>query len=164
MLKTASIFTLLIYSTKMKILLLSLIFFSTGQTANGDTHPLSDGILFGFEKCKKLSVDLEVGQLKEEVVSSFDIHCKKTLKDSKELDCIFFDTGSNKKIGQEFFTGGSDLGRGELTGPTGNKIKFLLGKKYASYESKLNEKVCVGIFIFEQDALKKKVSSLESGL
>lgn len=116
--------------------------------------PLKDNILFGFEKCKALSVDLEKGQLKESVTSSFDVHCRK--KDALELDCIFYETGSSKKISQEKFSGGSDLGVGELKDKEGRKIRFLIGKNYASFESGPEQKVCIGIFIFEKEALKAK--------
>lgn len=116
--------------------------------------PLKDNILFGFEKCKALSVDLEKGQLKESVSSSFDVHCRK--KDALELDCIFYETGSSKKISQEIFSGGSDLGVGELKDKEGRKIRFLIGKNYASFESGPEQKVCIGIFIFEKEALKAK--------
>ena len=116
--------------------------------------PLKDNILFGFEKCKALSVDLEKGQLKEAVTSSFDVHCRK--KDALELDCIFYETGSSKKISQKIFNGGSDLGVGELKDKEGRWIRFLIGKNYASFESGPEQKVCIGIFIFEKEALKAK--------
>lgn len=116
--------------------------------------PLKDNILFGFEKCKSLSVDLEKGQLREAVSSSFDAHCKK--KSEMELSCIFYETGSSKKISEEIFSGGSDLGVGELKDKDGRKIRFLIGKGFASYESGPEQKVCAGIFIFEEDARKVK--------
>ena len=132
---------------KLIILLLSFNF------ANASV-PLKDNILFGFEKCKALAVDLENGQLKEAVSSSFDLHCKK--KDNLEFSCDYFDTGSNKVLKIEEFSGGSDLGVGELKNTAGNKIRFLIGKTYASYEAVTDHKVCIGIYLFEQDALKKK--------
>jgi hypothetical protein len=125
--------------------------------------PLRDNILFAFERCKALSVDLEKGLLKEVPVTSFDLHCKK-IDDKLDYQCTFFPTGSNKQSKQEQFTGGSELGVAELGNPLGSKIKFLIGKKYASYESGSEQKVCAGIFIFEQDALKQKASSPKSDL
>lgn len=118
--------------------------------------PLKDNILFGFEKCKSLSVDLEKGQLKEAVSSSFDVHCKK--KGDMEFTCDFFATGSSKKISQEDFSGGSELGVAELKDKNNRKIRFLIGKNFASYESGPEQKVCIGIYLFEQDALKKKTT------
>lgn len=130
------------------ILILLLISFANANV------PLKDNILFGFEKCKALSVDLENGQLKEALSSSFDLHCKK--KGTLEFSCDYFDTGSNKVLKTEEYTGGSDLGVGELKNAAGNKIRFLIGKSYASFESATDHKVCIGIYLFEQDALKKK--------
>lgn len=119
--------------------------------------PLRDNVLFGFEKCKSLSVDLEKGQLKEAVSSSFDLHCKK--KEALTMSCDFFETGSSKKIEEHTFTGGSDLGVAELVDGKGRKIRFLIGKNYASYESGPEQKVCIGIYLFEKDALKAKSGS-----
>lgn len=144
----------------MVLLLLLLNLFSL----KADTVPLSDNILFGFEKCKKLSVDLEKGLLKEAVISSFDIHCRKNPAENIQFECTFFETGSNKKTKVQNFWGGSDLGRGELIDKKGSKIKFLIGKNFASFESGPDQEVCAGIFIFEKAALKQKSSSLKSGL
>jgi hypothetical protein len=119
--------------------------------------PVNDNILFAFEKCKELSVNLEKGQLRESLNSSFDLHCRK--KDKLEFQCSYFDTGSSKKLNEETFTGGSDLGVGEFKNKSGSRIKFLIGKNFASYESGKELKACAGIFIFEKDALKRKASS-----
>ncbi len=126
--------------------------------------PLKDNMLFGFEKCKTLGVDLEKGQLAETTTSSFDLHCKKSQTDPLEFSCEYFETASNKKPPQDVLRGGSHLGRAELVSKSGTKIKFLIGKGFASYESGSEKKVCAGIFIFEQDALKQKSSSPKSGL
>gem|GEM_PF-1955736 len=125
---------------------------------------LKDNVLFGFEKCKSLSVDLEKGQLKEAISSSFDLHCRKQNPESLEFKCTYFDTGSDKKVNEIAFTGGSNLGAAVLKDNEGRIIKFLIGKKFASYESQSEHKVCAGIFIFEQDALKQRASSPKSGL
>lgn len=118
--------------------------------------PLKDNVLFAFEKCKALSVDLEKGQLREAVSSSFDLHCMKSADAPLALKCYYFDAGSNKKLKEETFTGGSDLGVAELRESSGKVIKFLIGKNFASYESGPEQKVCAGIYLFEKDALKKK--------
>lgn len=115
--------------------------------------PIKDNVLFGFEKCKSLSVDLGKGLLKESVSSSFDVHCRK--KEGLDFACDFFETGSTKKISEEIFSGGSDLGVAELKDKDHRKIKFLIGKNFASFESGSEQKVCIGIYLFEQDALKK---------
>jgi hypothetical protein len=133
-------------------------------TINAQTVSLKDNVLFGFEKCKSLSVDLEKGQLIEASSNSFDLHCRKISQESQDLKCSFFDAGSDKKINEIVFSGGSHLGAAELKDNNGRVIKFLIGKKFASYESPSERKVCVGIFIFEQDALKQRASSPKSGL
>lgn len=132
---------------------LSLIFFFFG-TAHA--VPLSDNVLFAFEKCKTLSVDLEKGLLKESPADAFDIHCQKISDNPKGLKCSFFEQGSTKKIMEDIFTGGSELGAAELTDKNNRKIRFLIGKNFASYESGSELKACAGIHIFEKDALKKK--------
>jgi hypothetical protein len=81
-----------------------------------------------------------------------------------DFKCDYFDAGSTTKLKQEIFSGGSYLGVGELNEKSGNKIKFLIGKGFASFNSGTEQKVCAGIFIFEQDALKQKASSPGSGL
>ncbi len=136
--------------------ILFLLLLSLG--AHSDTVPLNDNILFAFEKCKTLSVDLNKGQLKEEVAPSFDMHCRKIAPLSLELSCDFFENSSSRKMESTKFTGGSDLGVGVLRDGGSRKISFLIGKKFASFESDVDKKVCVGIFIFEKDALKKKLS------
>ncbi len=134
--------------------MIKLIFFLFSISVASANVPLRDNILFGFEKCKALSVDLENGQLKEAFSSSFDLHCKK--KSNLEFSCNYFETGSSKVLKTEEFSGGSDLGVAELKNQAGNKIRFLIGKSYASFESVTDHKVCIGIYLFEQDALKKK--------
>ncbi len=126
--------------------------------------PLKDNILFAFEHCKTLAVNLEKGQLAETVASSFDLHCKQTDGTSLEFTCSMFDAGSNKKLSESIFTGGSNLGKAELNDKAGRKLQFLIGKGFASYQSGPEQRVCAGIFIFERDALKQKSSSPKSGL
>lgn len=133
-------------------------------SAYAGVMPITDNILFAFERCKTLSVDLKKGTLQESLASSFDLHCRKSLDDKMAFKCDVFDTASNKKLGQKIFSGGSELGEAMLVEKSGKKIKFLIGRKFASFESPSENKVCAGIFIFEQDALKQKASSQESGL
>lgn len=140
-------------------MLVTFIIFSFMNSLFASVVPLPDNVLFGFEKCKSLTVDLENGRLIEAVASPLDLHCQKTKADKLEFKCTSFDFGSNKKSGEDIYTGGSDLGVAELSSKNGKKIKFLIGKSYASYESISEKKVCAGIFIFEQAALKKKASS-----
>lgn len=118
--------------------------------------PLQDNLLFAFDRCKILSVDLKSGKWEESYANSFDIHCKKSSDEKKQMICAFFATDSSKEISQEIYKGGSELGAAELQGPEGKKITFLLGHKYASFESPSEKKVCAGIYLFEQEALKKK--------
>ena len=134
--------------------ILSLIFLFITPAFAG--VPLTDNILFAFEKCKFLSVDLEKGTLKEAVASSFDVRCEKVPETKEDLSCSFYDPGSTKALSKEEFTGSSDLGVAELKDKTGKKMKFLIGKSFASYESGPEQKVCIGIYIFEKEALKRK--------
>ncbi len=124
--------------------------------------PLKDNILFAFESCKTLSVDLQKGRLNVTVAPAFDLHCHQTRENKLEFKCDTFEGSSNKKLVSETYKGGSDLGEAELKSIKGTKIKFLIGKTFASFESALENKTCAGIFIFEQDALKQKVSSPKS--
>ncbi len=124
--------------------------------AYGAPMPVQDNILFAFDRCKSLSVDLKTGNWQEKFAPSFDIHCRKSADEKLQFVCDFFATDSSKKIVQEFYKGGSDLGAAELTGPERKTIKFLLGHKYASFESPSEKKTCAGIYLFEQEALKKK--------
>lgn len=134
----------------MRLISLILIF---AVPAIAGAVPLKDNVLFGFDKCKALSVDLNKGQLTEAVASSFDMVCK--IKTGPELNCDYFETGSSKKIATGVFTGGSELGEAELKDKEGRKIRFLIGKNFASFESGPEQKVCIGIYLFEQDAIKK---------
>jgi hypothetical protein len=115
--------------------------------------PLKDNLLFGFEKCRALSVDLEKGQITETPANTFDAVCRK--KGDLNFSCEFYETGSTKKISEDAFTGGSELGIGELKSATGQKITFLIGKPFASFSSWSEQKACVGVFYFELDARKK---------
>lgn len=139
----------------MKQFLIFLLLFPAVSSAR--PVALKDNLLFAFEKCKSLSVDLHKGQLKEAVVSSFDLHCRKSYDKDLELKCEFFETGSQKKSEEAVFSGGSELGEGELKDKKGRTIKFLIGKGFASFEDPSAHKVCVGIFLFEKEALKKKM-------
>ncbi len=134
---------------------LSLILLFTVPAMAGAV-PLTDNVLFAFEKCRSLSADLLKGQLWEAPAAAFDDQCVKSSEKKDELDCAFFDPGSTKAISKETFTGGSDLGEAELKDKHGRKMKFLIGKNFASYESGPVLKACVVIYIFEKDALKQK--------
>jgi len=120
--------------------------------------PIKDNILFAFEKCKELGIDLDKGQLKESLTSTFDMVCKKTPPSDSDFICDYFETGSQHKLSTEAFSGGSELGIADLKSKAGKRIKFLIGKQFASYESSIDHKVCIGIYLFEQDALKKKTT------
>ena len=150
------------YAYSMFILNLIIILSSTLFAA--DVVPLKDNVLFAFERCKTLAVNLEKGQLAETVTSSFDLHCKQSPENSLEYTCATFDTGSNKKLSESNYTGGSNLGKASLKDNQGREIEFLIGKGFASFKSGPEQKVCAGIFIFERDALKQKSSSPKSGL
>lgn len=132
---------------------LNFIFLFITVPAWSGTVPFKDNLLFGFEKCKSLSVDLKKGLLKEAISPSFDMVCKR--KEGNELNCEYFETGSSTKISSGVFRGGSELGEAELKDNEGRIIKFLIGKNFASFESGPEQKVCIGIYLFEQDAIKK---------
>jgi hypothetical protein len=141
----------------MFYLFLSLLY---QPTTHSKIVPLSDNVVFAFEKCKTLSVDLEKGLLVESLSPSFDLHCKKISDsmNSNGLLCDLFREGSNKKNEQIRFTGGSDLGRAQLKSDTGMSINFLVGKKYASFsnQSEHQSQMCVGFFLFEKELMQKK--------
>ena len=117
---------------------------------------LKDNLLFAFEKCKSLSVDLHKGQLIEAVSSSFDVVCKKVPNKPKDFSCEFFEAGSSKKSSESVFTGGSELGEGSLKDKNGKHIRFLIGKGFASFQNPQEHTACIGIFLFEKEALKKR--------
>lgn len=124
--------------------------------ALGSPMPVQDNILFAFDRCKTFSVDLKTGKWLESFTTPFDIHCRKSSEDKLQLTCDFFATDSSKKLSQDIYTGGTELGAADLSGPNGKKIRFLLGYKFASFESPSEKKICTGIYLFEQEALKKK--------
>lgn len=138
----------------MKIIFLNLGFLTFFSQTVFAGVALKDNLLFAFDKCKSLSIDVEKGQLKESPELAFDLHCKKI--GEREFNCDYFEPSSNKKQKEEAFTGESDLGVAELKNSSGKRIKFLIGKNFASFESGLELKGCVGIYLFEQEALKKK--------
>lgn len=144
--------------------ILNLIIILSSTLFAADVVPLKDNVLFAFERCKTLAVNLEKGQLAETVTSSFDLHCKQSADNSLEYTCATFDTGSNKKLSEAIYTGGSNLGKASLKDNQGREIEFLIGKGFAAFKSGPEQKVCAGIFIFERDALKQKSSSPKSGL
>lgn len=129
-------------------------------TVHSKIVPLSDNVVFAFEKCKTLSVDLDKGLLVESLSPSFDLHCKKRSDsmNSNEFLCDMFREGSNKKNEQIRFTGGSELGRAQLKSDDGMTINFLVGKKYASFsnQSEHQPQMCAGFFLFEKELMQKK--------
>ena len=133
-----------------------LYFFISSSLLAAPVVAFKDNILLAFEKCKTLSVELSKGQLIEARADSFDLVCRKNAGNQYEFMCDYFDTGSSKKISEEKFAGGSNLGSAELKSPRGTKIRFLIGKGFASYEAPEDFKVCLGFYLFEQDALKKR--------
>ena len=130
-----------------------------GTPAFAGVVPLKDNFLVAFERCKALSVDLEKGQLREAVVSSLDLHCMKVPGEPLQMKCDFFENQASKKTTESLFTGGSELGVASFADKQGNRIKFLIGKGFASFESSEENKVCAGIYLFEKDALKKKAGN-----
>lgn len=88
-------------------------------------------------------------------MEAFDLHCKRTSQ-ALELKCEFFETGGEKVKRSEIFTGGSDLGVASLTTATGLRLRFLIGKSFAAYESGPEQKVCAGIYLFEEEARKRR--------
>lgn len=144
------------------MLILNLLFLLKFSSLYANVVPLNDSVLFAFERCKTLAVNLEKGQLTETMTSSFDLYCKQNVSSPLEYNCETFETGSSKKLTQSIFTGGSNLGEAELNDKEGRKLQFLIGKRFASYKSGPDQKVCAGIFIFERDALKQQSSSPKS--
>ncbi len=124
-------------------------------SAYGAPVPLKDGVLFAFERCKTLSVDLQRGQLKEAVTEAFDLHCKRTDR-PLDLRCEFFETGGDRVKRTELFTGVSELGAATLATTGGLRLRFLIGKSFAAFESGPEQKVCAGIYLFEDEARKRK--------
>ena len=119
--------------------------------------PLTDHVMFAFEKCKSLSYDLKKGELKEaSQLAPFDLHCKKRAQDEFVLDCSYFQLESNAVSHKEVFQGESQLGEAVLKSSDGVQIKFFIGKKFAAYIDPKKLQVCMGIYVFEKDALKKK--------
>jgi hypothetical protein len=127
--------------------------------------PFGDNILFAFEKCKTLNVDLNAGTLTEVQVDAFDLHCKTQDSDLMNYTCESFDPSSQKKIGLEQLKGGKDKnGIGNLRNAGGGYIRVSLEKNTAQYETplmdelgrKYGRKMCVGIYLYEKDGLKKK--------
>jgi hypothetical protein len=130
--------------------------------------PVKDNILFAFEKCKSLSVDLNTGLLKENNEKAFDIHCKMKSSDEMEFTCDFFDPGSDQKQSVELLRGGKDKNNvGTLRNAYGTFLRLYFEKSSAQYETSIisddgrsyGKKVCSGIYILEKEALKKKTKS-----
>lgn len=125
--------------------------------------PLEDNILFAFERCQTLTVDLKKGGLQSATVPAFDIHCVNVPANNLEFKCDYIDVTTNKKMQLEVLNGGKKDSKVFLSSKGGTKIKFILGNQGAYYETPLSDneviqgsKVCSGIFLMEKDALKKK--------
>ena len=134
--------------------------------------PFGDNILFAFEKCKTLTVDLKSGTLTEAQLDAFDLHCRVRGKDQMEYTCESFDPGSEKKIALELLRGGKDKNNiGTLRNVGGGSIRVNLEKNTAQYETPTMDevgiaygrKMCVGIYLYEKEALKKR-PKVESAL
>ena len=125
-----------------------------------EIKPLDDNILFAFDKCKSITVDLNKTVLVEEVTAPFDIHCVNNESDKFQFKCDFFDAGSDKKKSLETLTGGRLVKMGDLSNKGGTKIAFSFEKGSASFQTPLEKshgmKVCAGIFLLEKDAKKRK--------
>ena len=141
------------------------LFFILMTSAFAAEVPFGDNILFAFEKCKTLTVDLKSGTLTEAQVDAFDLHCKVKGKDQMEYTCESFDTGSDKKTGLELLRGGKDKNNiGTLRNAGGGTIRLNVEKNTAQYETltmdevgiAYGRKMCVGIYLYEKEALKKK--------
>lgn len=142
--------------------LLFIVFFSLRPAYSMD--PLGDSILFAFDKCRTITVNLDKLALEESNSPAFDIHCVNDSLNKLNFKCLFYDPGSNIKRSQEALQGGKIEKRGELSNQGGTRLYFSLEKGTAAFDSPLasspkenpSRKICAGVFIFEKDALKRK--------
>ena len=128
-----------------------------------DVQPLGDNILFAFERCQTLSVDLKKAGLQVATVPGFDMHCVMNSSNVLEFKCDYIDVVTNKKMQLEVMSGGKKGSNVSLMSKGGTTIKFVIGNQNAYYMTALTDnesiqgsKVCSGIFLFEKEALKKK--------
>lgn len=128
-----------------------------------DVQPLGDNILFAFERCQTLSVDLKKGGLQVATVPGFDMHCMMSASNALEYKCDYIDLATNKKTQLEVVSGGKKSSNVSLMSKGGTTIRFIIGNQSAYYMTALSDnesiqgsKVCSGIFLLEKDALKKK--------
>ncbi|WP_408098644.1 hypothetical protein ACJVC5_06955 [Peredibacter sp. HCB2-198] len=144
------------------MLLINFIFlFLTSAVFAAEVGPLQDNVLFAFERCQSLSVDLKKGGIMSTDLPGFDMHCKATI--GLEFKCDYIDIKTNKRAQLEVFNGGKNGSRVALSSKGGSSLKFLLGNQSAYYETPLTDsenisgrKVCSGIFLLEKDARKHK--------
>ena len=129
-----------------------------------EVEALNDNLLFAFDKCRTFNLNLKKTAIEEAHSRPFDLHCVQANTDKKLFKCDYFDTASNKKGDLENLTGGKVGKLGTLTSKGGTSIRFSLEKGSASYEVIIpsedglenSRKLCVGIFLFEKEALKRK--------
>lgn len=146
------------------MLLINLFIFGLLSSVEAsDVLPLEDNMLFAFERCQTLTVDLKKGSLQSAAAPGFDIHCTNVPSNKLEYKCDYIDMKTNRKMQLEVLSGGKQDSNVNLASKGGTRIKFILGQQSAFYETPLadNEliqgsKVCAGIFLMEKEALKKK--------
>lgn len=148
----------------MRHFLLILFMSSLSSLIYADSEYFNDNLLFAFDKCRSFKLDLDKTQIEETFSKSFDLHCKESNSDKALFKCDYFDTGSDKRRELENFTTGRHGADGTLISKSGTKIHLSITKGTASFESLIpspngltnTKKLCVGIFLFEKDALKRK--------
>lgn len=148
----------------LKNLIFSLVLLLPLSSQADDLSPFSDNILFAFDKCRSFSLDLKKTAIVEVESKPFDIHCVQANTDKELFKCDYFDTASNKKGDLENLSGGKSGKIGILSSKGGTSIRFSMEKGSASFEAPVasadglenTRKLCVGIFLFEKDALKRK--------
>ena len=144
----------------MLLINLTLLFLTSAVYA-AEVEPLQDNVLFAFERCQSLSVDLKKPGITSNNLPGFDMHCKSGT--GLEFKCDYIDIKTNKRGQVEVFYGGKTGIKGILTSKGGTTLKFLTGQQSAYYETSLTDneqiqgkKICSGIFLLEKEALKLK--------
>lgn len=148
----------------LKNLILSLIFLLSFSSHADELSSFGDNILFAFDKCRTFNLDLKKTAIVEVESRPFDIHCVQANTDKKLFKCDYFDTATNKKGDLENMSGGKSGMLGILSSKGGTSIRFSIEKGSASFQAPIttadgsenSHKLCVGIFLFEKDALKRK--------
>lgn len=137
------------------------LFLLTSAVYAAEVEPIQDNVLFAFERCQSLSVDLKKAGITSTNLPGFDMHCKSG--SGLEFKCDYIDIKTNKHGQLEVFNGGKTGSKVVLTSKGGSSLKFLIGQQSAYYETSLSDneqiqgkKICSGIFLLEKDALKLK--------